>query len=60
MSRPTISKDNDKKSLGKLTTSEEEKVDLYLNKEILYEKLITNDAEGLRKMNIKQLDLNIF
>jgi hypothetical protein len=60
MNRPTTNKDNDKKSIGKLTTSEEEKVYFCLNQEILYEKLITNDADGLRKMNIKQLDLNIF
>lgn len=53
-------KPDDKKSLGKLTTSEEDKVPYESTQEILYKKLISNDVEGLRKMDVKHLDLNIF
>lgn len=50
-----------KKTLSKLTTSDDDKVPLPpTQKEQLFKRIISNDIEGLRTMNVEKLDLNVF
>jgi hypothetical protein len=51
----------DKKTLSKLTTSDDDRVSQFLTqKEQLFKKIVGSDIEGLRMMGIEKLDLNVF